>query len=180
MSQGFLWGDKVEHIESKRVGKIYALGISKEDSYVGVRWDDSYYESDKYDITLSNKLQTLSKPTPMDIVEEFYKELNSSNKEVESRGGPSKYYDMPFRNWVTTNDMMEHLAEHKWGKYGIHLKDIFKGLCRWGDKKGTDTVYDARKIIYYGVRVLRMLVGVRETRAYLQSLLDDEQFKEKD
>lgn len=91
-------------------------------------------------------------------------------------GGPSNYYDMPFSSWVTTNDMMEYLAEHKWGKYGIHLKDIFKGLCRWGDKKGTDIVYDSKKIIYYGTRVLMMLVGKDKTRAYLQELLDDKQF----
>ena len=55
-------------------------------------------------------------------------------------GGPSSYYDMPFNTWITTNDMMEHLAEHKWGRYGIHLKDIFKGICRWGDKAGTTIV----------------------------------------
>ena len=93
-------------------------------------------------------------------------------------GGPSAYYDMPFKDWVTTNDMMEYLAEHKWGKYGIHLKDIFKGLCRWGDKDGTSVEYDTRKIIYYGVRVLRLVIGIKATRQYLQDLLDDPQFKD--
>jgi len=72
--------------------------------------------------------------------------------------------------------MMEYLAEHKWGKYGIHLKDIFKGLCRWGDKDGTTVEYDTKKIIYYGVRVLRLVVGTPKMREYLQSLLDDPQF----
>lgn len=91
-------------------------------------------------------------------------------------GGPSKYYDMPFQEWVTTNDMMEYLAEHKWGKFGIHLKDIFKGLCRWGDKSGTDTLYDTKKIIYYGCRVLMMMCGKEALRSYLQELLDDRQF----
>lgn len=93
-----------------------------------------------------------------------------------STGGPSEYYDMPFSDWVTVNDMAEHLAEHKWGKYGIHLKDIFKGLCRWGEKSGTTIEYDTRKIIYYGVRIYKMLVGTENTRAYLKELLKDKQF----
>ena len=95
-----------------------------------------------------------------------------------SSGGPSSYYDMPFSTFKTTNCQMEYLAENKWGKYGIHLKDIFKGLCRWGDKAGTNSVYDSKKVIYYGTRVLMMLVGVNETREYLQELLDDQQFGE--
>ena len=92
-------------------------------------------------------------------------------------GGPSAYYDMPFGEWVTTNDMMEYLAEHKWGRYGIHLKDIFKGICRWGDKSGTTITYDAKKIIYYGVRILQLAVGRTEMRAYLLEILHDPQFK---
>lgn len=95
---------------------------------------------------------------------------------IKSDGGATKYYDMPFNQWITTNDMMEYLAEHKWGKYAIHLKDIFKGLCRWGEKEGTDITYDTRKIIYYGLRVLRMVVGVEKTREYLKDLLKDKQF----
>lgn len=91
-------------------------------------------------------------------------------------GGPSPYYDFPFKEWETTNDMMEYLAANKWGPEAIHLKDIFKGLCRWGQKNGTDTLYDTRKIIYYGARVMRMLVGEQKTREYLQELLDDKQF----
>jgi hypothetical protein len=97
-------------------------------------------------------------------------------KKVPSSRGPSPYYDQPYSDWVTTNDQMEWLAENKWGKYAIHLKDIFKGLCRWGEKEGTDIEYDTRKIIYYGLRVLRMVVGVEKTREYLNSLLNDKQF----
>lgn len=96
-----------------------------------------------------------------------------------SSGGPSVYYDMPYSTWITTNDQMEYLAEHKWGKYAIHLKDIFKGLCRWGDKSGTTVEYDSRKIIYYGCRVLMMVVGAAELRVYLNVLLDDKQFQVK-
>ena len=102
--------------------------------------------------------------------------LGTNSNKVKPTGGPSSYYDFPYSEWITTNDQMEYLAEHKWGKFGIHLKDIFKGLCRWGDKDGTSVEYDAKKIIYYGVRVLRMLVGVEKTREYLQTLLDDKQF----
>lgn len=97
--------------------------------------------------------------------------------EIKSSGGPSSYYDMPFQDWVTTNDMMEYLASNKWGKYGIHFKDIFKALCRWGDKSGTDLKYDAKKIIYYGCRVLVMISGKETLRQYLNELLDDRQFK---
>ena len=96
-----------------------------------------------------------------------------------SSGGPSAYYDMPYRSWVTTNDQMEYLAENKWGKYAIHLKDIFKGLCRWGDKDGTTVEYDTRKVIYYGCRVLKMVVGTSALRVYLNELLDDKQFQDK-
>lgn len=96
---------------------------------------------------------------------------------TKSDGGPSSYYDMPFSEWVTVNDMMEYLAEYKWGKYGIHLKDIFKGLCRWGEKSGTNITYDTKKIIYYGCRVLRMLAGKEAVHKYLIELLEDQQFK---
>lgn len=118
--------------------------------------------------------------TPMQVVNDYHKEKwEKMEKEVltKSDGGPTSYYDMPFSEWETTNDMMEHLAEHKWGKYGIHLKDIFKGLCRWGDKSGTTTLYDTKKIVYYGCRVLRMMVGKEGVRYYLLELLEDKQFK---
>ena len=97
--------------------------------------------------------------------------------QVKPHGGATAYYDMPFADWCTSNDMMEYLAEHKWGRYGIHLKDIFKGLCRWGDKEGTTIEYDTRKTVYYACRVLKMMVGTTKMRQYLQELLDDKQFK---
>ena len=117
-----------------------------------------------------------------DICSDFYRRDESidhslpAQTEVIPHGGPSSYYDMPFSEWVTVNDMMEYLAENKWGKYGIHLKDIFKGVCRWGEKLGTNVEYDTKKIIYYGVRILRMLLGVEKTREYLKELLNDKQF----
>jgi len=99
--------------------------------------------------------------------------------QVKPHGGATAYYDMPFVDWCTSNDMIEYLAEHKWGRYGVHLKDIFKGLCRWGDKEGTTVEYDTRKTIYYGCRVLKMIVGATKMRQYLQELLDDKQFSSK-
>jgi hypothetical protein len=113
------------------------------------------------------------------MTEDDFLEATLANLNKTSSGGPSAYYDMPYSTWVTTNDQMEYLAEHKWGKYAIHLKDIFKGLCRWGDKSGTTVEYDSRKIIYYGCRVLMMVVGATELRVYLNELLDDKQFQEK-
>jgi len=105
------------------------------------------------------------------------KVTNTDTTQVKPHGGATAYYDMPFADWCTSNDMIEYLAEHKWGRYGVHLKDIFKGLCRWGDKEGTTVEYDTRKTIYYGCRVLKMIVGTTKMRQYLQELLDDKQFK---
>lgn len=103
-------------------------------------------------------------------------ETAKPTKKISSEGGSTSYYDQPYKDWVTTNDQMEWLAKHKWGEHAIHLKDIFKGLCRWGDKEGTTVTYDTKKIIYYGTRVLRMLVGVEKTREYLNEMLNDKQF----
>jgi len=96
--------------------------------------------------------------------------------DVGPEGGPSSYYDMPFSGWVTTNDQMEYLALNKWKEYSIHLKDVFKALCRWGDKKGTSHLYDAKKGIYYFCRVVLMIGGKDEVRSYLKELLNDKQF----
>jgi|9_EtaG_2_1085328.scaffolds.fasta_scaffold69621_1 hypothetical protein len=104
---------------------------------------------------------------------------NVNSPSTESDGGPSSYYDMPFQDWVTLNDQMEYLAQNKWGVYAIHLKDVFKGLGRWGDKSGTTPLYDTKKGIYYFCRVMKMMVGAEGLREYLQGILDDPQFKEK-
>jgi hypothetical protein len=104
---------------------------------------------------------------------------NVNSLSTKSDGGPSSYYDMPFQEWMTLNDQMEYLAQNKWGIYAIHLKDVFKGLGRWGDKEGTTPLYDTKKGIYYFCRVMKMMVGAEGLRDYLQSLLDDPQFKGK-
>lgn len=110
-----------------------------------------------------------------DIISEW---VDASDNVKTPDGGPSSYYDMPFQDWVTLNDQMEYLAENKWGLYAIHLKDVFKGLGRWGDKEGTTPLYDTKKGIYYFCRVMKMMVGAKGLREYLQSILDDPQFKE--
>lgn len=107
-------------------------------------------------------------------VDEEEEPKQTNNK---STGGPTAYYDMPFSEWITTNDMMEYLAKHKWGFFGIHLKDIFKALCRWGEKSGTDTQYDTKKIIYYACRCLALMIGKPATVAYLKELVEDPQFQ---
>lgn len=93
-------------------------------------------------------------------------------------GGPAGYYDLPFKDWVTVNDMVEYLSDKQWGKHSWIFKDILKACTRFGKKSGTDEAYDAKKIIYYGARLLMSVTDKTTTRKYLQQLLDDKQFKE--
>lgn len=109
------------------------------------------------------------------VPSEVQQPLKSESK-IQTDGGPSDYYDFP-ASWTTFNDFIEYKSEAQWGKFSFHLGNIGKALCRWGDKSGTTTEYDAKKIIYSGVRVLKMIIGTEKTRDYLQRLLDDPQFK---
>jgi hypothetical protein len=95
---------------------------------------------------------------------------------VASDGGPSSYYDFQ-PGWVTFNDFMEYKAKTQWHGYSLHLKDLGKAICRFGVKAGTTDAYDARKIIYSGLRLLGMIAGKDAMRAELLKLLDDPQFK---
>ena len=97
---------------------------------------------------------------------------------TKSDGGASSYYDFP-EGAVTLNDVMEELAASRWRGDALHLKDIFKAAWRWGEKEGTTKAYDARKIIYYGARLLMLYTDVEALRATLQSMLDDKQFQTK-
>lgn len=97
-------------------------------------------------------------------------------KPEKSDGGPSSYYDFE-PGWTTFNDFMEHKALHQWGGYALHLKDIGKALCRFGAKEGTTRGYDARKIIYSGLRLLMMIEGKGAVVAELQRLAADKQFQ---
>ena len=98
--------------------------------------------------------------------------------ETKPDGGPAGYYDLPFKDWVTVNDMVEYLSDTQWDKHSWIFKDILKACTRFGEKLGTDEAYDAKKIIYYGARLLMSVTDKTTTRKYLQQLLDDKQFKE--
>lgn len=110
----------------------------------------------------------------------FTKPLEASSKEEPkvkiSDGGPSGYYDWP-TEWNTLNDFIEDKSVKQWKGFSFHLGNIVKAVTRWGDKAGTTEEYDAKKIIYSGCRVLKMIIGKEKLREYLQSLLDDTQFK---
>jgi len=95
----------------------------------------------------------------------------------QNTGGPATYYDLPFWEWQTLNDMLEHLAVKQWGAYSLHFKDMAKALVRFGVKTGTSKEYDIEKMIYSGCRAMVMLSGKDSLREYLKRLLDDPQFK---
>ena len=145
----------------------------------GDKW---WYLNDKM-VTEEKVMGKKSREDALDEISSLGQEIdaddNVNSHGTESDGGPSSYYDMPFQDWVTLNDQMEYLAQNKWGRYAIHLKEPFKGLGRWGDKSGTTPLYDTKKGIYYFCRVMKMMVGAEGLREYLQSILDDPQFKEK-
>jgi len=57
------------------------------------------------------------------------------------------------------------------------LETLVKSSVDGVIKQGQLKVYDARKIVYSGLRVLLMLEGGQNVRSYLESLLEDPQFK---
>lgn len=108
---------------------------------------------------------------------EAVKPQDSVNHPSQNTGGPATYYDLPFWEWQTLNDMLEHLAVKQWGAYSLHFKDMAKALVRFGVKTGTSKEYDIEKMIYSGCRAMVMLSGKESLREYLKRLLDDPQFK---
>jgi hypothetical protein len=106
--------------------------------------------------------------------------LNQQPSGTRLTGGPATYYDLPYREWDTTNDMGEYLAKNRWKEYSLHFKDLLKALVRFGSKDGTSMQYDIEKMIYSGCRAMIMLSGRQTLRDYLQKLLDDPQFKTKE
>jgi len=113
--------------------------------------------------------------TPMEIVDKYHEDKLDPSK-IKSDGGPSSYYDFP-PDWKTLNDYIEYKSEKQWGADSFHLANITKAGCRWGDKEGTTKVYDAKKIVYSALRILRRLCGKQVVRDFLQELLKDDQFK---
>lgn len=106
----------------------------------------------------------------------YIKGGNDMENGIKSNGGPSSYYDFD-PSWNTWNDLLEHKAQTQWGALAIHLKDVGKAFMRFGAKAGTSNAYDARKLIYSGLRLLGMIEGKQAMRAELLALLDDPQFK---
>ena len=90
------------------------------------------------------------------------------------------YYNFPFKDWTTVNDMLDYMSQKQWSWRSYIFKDIIKACFRFGQKEGTTEVYDAEKIIYYGVRLLMSVSDKTTALNYLQQLLDDKQFKESD
>ena len=162
-------------------GVIEAYHGFKYHEYPGMRmqYEETYsvrigYKTSEYPIsklTLVGSEQETEETPSVEI-----KETPVVEHKIESDGGPSDYYDFP-SSWGTFNDFIEYKSENQWKGFSFHLGNIGKAICRWGDKDGTTEEYDAKKIIYSACRVLKMLVGTEKTRQYLQSLLDDEQFK---
>ena len=108
-----------------------------------------------------------------------FPELDGTNaQEQTTEAKVGSYYNFPFKDWSTVNDMIDHLSQKQWGWRSYIFKDIIKACFRFGQKEGTTEVYDAEKIIYYGCRLLMSVSDKATTRKYLQKLLDDKQFKE--
>lgn len=95
---------------------------------------------------------------------------------IKSDGGSSPYYDFP-EGFKTLNDLMEWKADKQWLGDSFHLSNLMKAAWRWGTKEGTDKAYDARKIMYYGARLLMKYAGKEALNKTLRDMLDDEQFR---
>lgn len=135
---------------------------------VGRIEDDRYFSEDSSSLITSKPLWEVL----------FRGDDLTSITDKKPDGGPAGYYDLPFKDWVTVNDMVEYLSDKQWGKHSWIFKDILKACTRFGKKAGTDEAYDAKKIIYYGTRLLVSVTDKATARKYLQQLLDDKQFKE--
>ena len=97
-------------------------------------------------------------------------------KESDGDTKVGSYYNFPFKDWFTVNDMLDYMSRKQWGWRSYIFKDIVKACFRFGQKEGTTEVYDAEKIIYYGTRLLMSVSDKATARKYLQQLLDDKQF----
>lgn len=139
-------------------GYVYTIGFYDADAarlfYDLVPVDDEYVEEDK---------DQVNHPS-------HYNEAG-----IESDGGPSSYYDFD-PDWKTWNDFADYKSQAQWKEHSFHLGNVGKSICRWGDKGGTTKSYDARKIVYSGLRVLMMIEGKECVREYLEDLRENPQF----
>ena len=161
---------------------VYHAGILYEPSDVPrtiTKFDgETYYAKDLWG-GYATRLTDLPYWSLVERTKEVVKEvIAEQTAETKPDVGPQLYYDLPFKDWVTVNDMVEYLSDTQWDKHSWIFKDIIKACTRFGKKSGTDKAYDAKKIIYYGCRLLMSVTDKSTTRKYLQQLLDDKQFKE--
>lgn len=68
---------------------------------------------------------------------------------IKSDGGSTSYYDLP-KDCETLNDLIEYK------NMNFARGNIFKAVYRLGEKDGSETMYDLKKIIYFAERMLRI------------------------
>lgn len=139
--------------------------------------DTDYYAEDIHN---SHFIASLDNSPHWSLVERVGEVVveETIDKEPDGDTKVGSYYNFPFKNWTTVNDMIDHMSKKQWGWRSYIFKDIVKACFRFGQKEGTTEVYDAEKIIYYGARLLMSVSDKATARKYLQQLLDDKQFKE--
>ena len=158
---------------------VYHMGNSHEPSGVPrtiTEYDgETYYAKDSWGGFYVNRL---TNEPHWSLVERAKETVTDPTSKIKTDGGSSAYYDAPFQEFTTVNDMVDYYSKNFWGWRSYIFKDIVKAVTRFGRKEGTDESYDAKKIIYYGCRLLMSVTDKNTTRKYLQQLLDDKQFKE--
>lgn len=69
---------------------------------------------------------------------------------IKSDGGSSSYYELP--KWASE---IQDLIEYK--NMSFALGNIFKACYRFGEKDGTDQLYDLNKIIFFAERMIKQI-----------------------
>ena len=67
---------------------------------------------------------------------------------IKSDGGSTNYYELP--SWAKE---LQDLIEHK--NMSFALGNIFKACYRFGEKDGTNQLYDLNKIIFFANRMIK-------------------------
>ena len=160
-----------------KVGDIFVYHASKSHLPSGVPVTVVKYDGKKY-YTKEVDDGTLASLTSEPYWSLVKRATEQDTVNTKPDGGPAEYYDLPFQDFTTVNDMVEYLSDTQWGSHSWIFKDVLKACTRFGKKSGTDKAYDAKKITYYGARLLMSVTDKDTTRKYLQQLLDDKQFKE--
>ena len=179
----FQVGDRVKYtgnFTSDLYGELGTVVEVVDHDDIAVAWDTEKALSVGIQNVLDESISLIprpdTKPTPMEIVDD-YKQSSVKVGKIKSDGGPASYYDF-LPDWQTLNDYIEYKSEDQWGADSFHLANITKAGCRWGDKDGTTKTYDAKKIVYSALRILRRLSGKAEVQKFLKELMDDPQFKD--